>query len=170
MTDDISTLRSHHIQSQFAAANPKKSVWVSANAGAGKTRVLVDRIIRMMLPPFHALPHKILCMTFTKAAATEMSQRLFDRLGGWIALSDNELSAELKSLTGELPDKNTILMARRLFALALETPGGLKIQTIHGFCEQILRKFPVESGTPTDFKIIQDGDILKILKLSLIHI
>lgn len=155
---DISSLRKDHLEKQKIAANPENSVWVSANAGAGKTRVLVDRIIRMMLPPFETSPHRILCMTFTKAAAAEMEHRLFERLGEWIALSDDELSKALLDLTGQKSDEKMLLCARRLFAKSLETPGGLKIQTIHGFCEHILRRFPVEAGIEADFNILQDYD------------
>ncbi|MEM6602931.1 MAG: double-strand break repair helicase AddA [Pseudomonadota bacterium] len=163
----IESLRQEHIAQQAAAANPECSVWVSANAGAGKTRVLVDRIIRMLLPPYNALPAKILCMTYTKAAAAEMSERLFARLGHWIAYDDARLAKEICELTGETPDQQGLIAARRLFARALETPGGLKIQTIHAFCEHILKRFPVEAKIRADFKILQDADIRLIFQEAL---
>ena len=150
-------LRHDHIKRQKQAANPQKSVFVSANAGSGKTRVLVDRIIRMLLPPFNVPPYKILCVTFTKAAASEMAQRLFARLGEWIILSDTALSQEIIDLSDNIPTPEDLILARRLFAKALETPGGLKIQTIHGFCEHILRKFPVEAGIRADFTVLEDA-------------
>lgn len=139
---------------QREAADPKLSAWVAANAGSGKTHVLVDRVIRLMLAG--AAPQTILCLTFTKAAAAEMSNRLFERLGSWIALDDAELAAELAVL-GEADVSNLqIAQARRLFARALETPGGLKIQTIHGFCTLLLQLFPVESRLAPGFTVM-DG-------------
>ena len=164
---DIQALRKEHIHNQSSAADPQKSVWVSANAGAGKTRVLVDRIIRMLLPPFDAAPSKILCMTFTKAAAAEMADRLFQRLGEWIAFDDETLSKEILALTGKSPNHHDLISARRLFARALETPGGLKIQTIHAFCEHILGRFPVEAGISSDFTVLQDADIDKLFREAL---
>jgi len=156
---DIKTLKETHLARQNSASNPKHSVWVSANAGAGKTHILVERIIRLLLPPYNCLPHKILCITYTKAAATEMTQRLFQRLGSWISKSDADLCAEMTLMMGKKPTSQDIITARRLFAKALEAPGGLKIQTIHGFCEHILRRFPVESGFPKDFSLLSDSEL-----------
>jgi ATP-dependent helicase/nuclease subunit A len=159
MTDTIQTLKAEHLKRQNSASNPVHSVWVSANAGAGKTHILVERIIRLLLPPYQCQPHKILCITYTKAAAAEMTERLFKRLGSWITKSDTELSLEIATMIGHTPTQDDMIMARRLFAKALETPGGLKIQTIHGFCEHILRRFPVESGFRKDFTLLSDGDL-----------
>jgi ATP-dependent exoDNAse (exonuclease V) beta subunit len=119
------------IDRQRRAANPRASAWVSANAGAGKTRVLTDRVIRLLLDG--AEPSRILCLTFTKAAAAEMTIRVFERLGSWVTLEDVPLREELEKMTGERPDRATLARARRLFAKAVETPGGLKIETIHAF-------------------------------------
>jgi len=139
---------------QAAAADPAASVFVEANAGSGKTRVLVDRVARLLLAG--AKPDRILCVTFTKAAAGEMQARLFRKLGDWSTLPDDALTAELDKLVtaGARPD---LAEARRLFARALETPGGLKIQTLHAFCESLLRRFPLEAGLPPGFEVQDDA-------------
>jgi ATP-dependent helicase/nuclease subunit A len=139
---------------QRAAADPASTVFVEANAGSGKTRVLVDRVARLLLDG--AEPDRILCVTFTKAAAGEMQTRLFKKLGSWSTLSDDILSKKLDELSGDgvRPD---LARARRLFARALETPGGLKIQTLHAFCESLLRRFPLEAGLPPGFEVQDDA-------------
>ncbi|MFN3281115.1 MAG: UvrD-helicase domain-containing protein, partial [Tabrizicola sp.] len=117
---------------QIAAANPARNTWLSANAGSGKTRVLTDRVARLLLNGVD--PTRILCLTYTKAAATEMQNRLFQRLGEWAMRPEEALRRELSDLgEGDLtPDR--LARARQLFARAIETPGGLRIQTIHRFC------------------------------------
>ena len=146
------------IKNQTAAANPLISAWVAANAGSGKTRVLTNRVARLLLEG--ADPSHILCITYTKAAAAEMAERLFSLLGDW-ALKDNETLAKiLQELEGEGARPRTgeqLSKARQLFARALETPGGLKIQTIHAFCASVLRRFPVEANIPPGFKELDDG-------------
>ncbi len=139
---------------QREAADPKNSVWVTANAGSGKTHVLVERVVRLLLNG--AEPTSILCITYTKAAAAEMSERLFKRLGAWTALEDEELSKELSDLGVDVSETNHLIAARRLFTRALETPGGLKIQTIHAFCEKLLHLFPVEAGLAPGFRVLDD--------------
>ncbi len=136
---------------QRQAADPRASTWLSANAGSGKTRVLTDRVARLLLAGVD--PANILCLTYTKAAAAEMQTRLFRRLGGWAMKEDGKLSEELRSLglTEGLEPVN-LQEARRLFAQALETPGGLKIQTIHAFCASLLRRFPLEAGVSPQFR------------------
>ncbi len=134
------------------ASDPQASVWVTANAGSGKTYLLVDRVIRLLLSG--TKPARILCLTFTKAAASEMSRRLFDRLSGWIAMGDDELTQAVHEMTGETRFDNAA--ARRLFAQALETPGGLKIQTIHAFCERLLQRFPLEAGVVPGFAVLDE--------------
>ena len=140
---------------QSAAADPGACVFVEANAGSGKTRVLVDRVARLLLAG--ARPDRILCVTFTKAAAGEMQARLFRKLGDWSTLPDAALRAELERLTGG-EGASDLAMARRLFARALETPGGLKIQTLHAFCESLLRRFPLEAGLPPGFEVQDDAE------------
>ena len=139
---------------QRRAADPASSVWVAANAGSGKTHVLVDRVVRLLLAG--ANPQAILCLTFTKAAAAEMSTRLFKRLGEWVAMANADLDDELMRLGERNIDHSKRGEARKLFARALETPGGLRIQTIHAFCERLLQLFPVESGLAPGFRIMDD--------------
>ena len=151
---------------QKDAANPAQSVWVAASAGSGKTHVLVDRVIRLLLNG--AAPDSILCLTFTKAAAAEMSNRLFQRLSGWAGMSDEDLSATLKRLGVEDMGAATRAAARKLFARALETPGGLKIQTIHSFCERLLHLFPVESGMAPGFRVMEEQETQELFRDALL--
>ncbi|MFA4892762.1 double-strand break repair helicase AddA [Brevundimonas sp.] len=142
---------------QTAAADPGRSVFVTANAGSGKTTTLVDRVARLLLQK--APPGEILCVTYTKAAAAEMQARLFDKLGRWAVMDDADLSGDLARLDGRDPaglKPADLKEARRLFARALETPGGLKIQTIHAFCEKLLRRFPIEAGVSPAFKVLEN--------------
>ena len=139
---------------QLSAADPSHSVWVTANAGSGKTHVLVERIIRLLLEG--AEPSTLLCITFTKAAAAEMSSRLYERLSRWTAFDDNELNTELSGLGVNATSPEIILRARQLFTYVLETPGGLKIQTIHAFCERILQLFPVEAKMAPGFRVLDE--------------
>jgi ATP-dependent helicase/nuclease subunit A len=134
-------------RAQIAAADPARSTWLSANAGSGKTRVLTDRVARLLLADTD--PRRILCLTYTKAAAGEMQNRLFARLGAWAMLEDAALEAELRALGVEGPID--FRKARTLFAAAIETPGGLKIQTIHSFCASLLRHYPLEAGVSPRF-------------------
>jgi ATP-dependent helicase/nuclease subunit A len=134
-------------RAQIAAADPARSTWLSANAGSGKTRVLTDRVARLLLAGTD--PRRILCLTYTKAAAGEMQNRLFARLGEWAMLEDAALESELRVLGVEGPIEH--LKARTLFAAAIETPGGLKIQTIHSFCASLLRHYPLEAGVSPRF-------------------
>ncbi|MGH1369911.1 MAG: double-strand break repair helicase AddA [Maritimibacter sp.] len=143
---------------QIAAAKPDANTWLSANAGSGKTRVLTDRVARLLLDGVS--PQNILCLTYTKAAASEMQNRLFDRLGAWAMKPDEALRLELTELgVTEVAD---LREARRLFAGAIETPGGLKIQTIHSFCSSILRRFPLEAGVSPDFTEMDDRAALML--------
>ncbi|MCV6546939.1 MAG: double-strand break repair helicase AddA [Cohaesibacter sp.] len=141
-------------QDQALASHPQRSAWVSANAGSGKTFVLSQRVIRLLLAGTD--PSRILCLTFTKAAAAEMSNRVFARLSDWIGLDDDALGTALQELEGRPPKTEELALARRLFARALETPGGLKIQTIHAFAERLLHQFPLEANVPAHFEILDD--------------
>ncbi|MBV0891094.1 double-strand break repair helicase AddA [Paracoccus sp. Z118] len=138
-------------RAQRKAADPGRSTWLTANAGSGKTRVLTDRVARLLLDGTR--PERILCLTYTKAAASEMQNRLLSRLGGWAMLPDAELTKELHQLGVIAPD---LRAARRLFAQAIETPGGLKVQTIHSFCAAVLRRFPLEAGVPHGFSELDE--------------
>lgn len=142
---------------QNRASRPESSTWVSANAGSGKTRVLTDRVARLLL--VENKPEKILCLTYTKAAAAEMQNRLFKRLGEWAMMDGAGLRAALSQI-GENGDNYNDAALRRTrthFARALETPGGLKIQTIHAFCASLLRRFPIEAGVSPQFKEMEEG-------------
>ncbi len=148
-------------QRQIEAADPAGSVWLSANAGSGKTRVLIDRVARLLLGGTE--PQRILCLTYTKAAATEMQNRLFARLGAWSMLPEDELRAELAALGVEgRVDPRVLRHARQLFARAIDTPGGLKIQTIHSFCAGLLRRFPIESKVSPEFGELDDRATRKL--------
>ncbi|GGX39722.1 double-strand break repair helicase AddA [Tateyamaria omphalii] len=147
---------------QQEAAQPMQSTWLSANAGSGKTRVLTDRVARLLLEDVK--PQNILCLTYTKAAASEMQNRLFQRLGAWAMLDDKALRSELAELgLAHIPNAQELSHARTLFAMAIETPGGLKIQTIHSFCASLLRRFPLEAGVSPQFTEIEDraADLLR---------
>lgn len=140
---------------QMKATDPAASAFVSANAGSGKTYVLTRRVIRLLLDGVD--PGRILCLTFTKAAAAEMSGRIFDELGRWAGLSDAELNATLSDLEGAPVAEDRLAPARRLFARAIETPGGLKIQTIHAFAEALLQRFPLEANLDGRFRVLDDA-------------
>ena len=139
--DSLSQIASRQ---QKAASHPEHSVWVEASAGTGKTKVLTDRVLRLLLSGVS--PSKILCLTYTKAAAVEMNGRLADRLANWAVMTDDKLEDELNDLIGGKADDKLKSQARVLFATVLETPGGMKIQTIHSFCQEILKRFPLEAG------------------------
>ena len=146
---------------QALASDPQSSVWVSAHAGSGKTHVLVNRVIRLMLAGVP--PERILCLTYTRAAAAEMSRRLFEVLSGWIPLDDETLIGRIHRISGIARFGGELKAARRLFARALETPGGLKIQTIHAFCERLLQRFPVEAGVVPGFAVMDEIEAREVL-------
>ncbi len=139
-------------RAQTDAADPAASVWVSANAGAGKTHVLAERVMRLLLDGTD--PSRILCLTYTRAAAANMANRVFGNLSQWAILEDEALAARIAELEGAIPDARRLRRARRLFAEALETPGGLKIQTIHAFCEAVLHQFPLEANIAAHFELL----------------
>ncbi len=141
-------------RAQAIASTPNASVWVSASAGSGKTKVLADRVLRLLLNGSPA--GKILCLTFTRAAAAEMQNRIRRLLGNWAVMPESELDAAILDLSGETSTPATRAIARRLFAEVLDTPGGLKIQTIHAFCESLLGRFPVEAGLAPYFKVMDE--------------
>ena len=145
---------------QARASNPKTSAWVGANAGSGKTHVLVQRMLRLLLAG--VAPSSILCLTFTRAAAVEMSARLLDRLGKWAILEETELTGELQELLGAPPDAEQLRSSRMLFARVLDTPGELRIQTIHAFCERLLQRFPIEAKVPAQFRVLEEREALEM--------
>ncbi|MDZ7905483.1 MAG: double-strand break repair helicase AddA [Cypionkella sp.] len=146
-------------EAQHRAAQPHISTWLSANAGSGKTKVLIDRVARLLLSGVS--PQHILCLTYTKAAATEMQNRLFEELGKWAMMPEGDLRRALAALgddgLAERPMEGAVLArARQLFARAIESPGGLRIQTIHSFCATLLRRFPLEAGVSPNFTEMDD--------------
>ncbi|WP_208977926.1 double-strand break repair helicase AddA [Labrenzia sp. 011] len=155
---------------QDLASRPRASAWVSANAGSGKTFVLSRRVVRLLLDGTD--PARILALTFTKAAAAEMATRVFRILGTWVTMEDAVLAAELEEIEGRRPDAARLALARRLFARALETPGGLKIQTIHGFCEALLHQFPLEANVAGHFSVLDDrvaAEFMAEARASVLH-
>jgi ATP-dependent helicase/nuclease subunit A len=141
---------------QARASDPAASSFVSANAGSGKTHVLVQRVIRLLLAD--VAPEKILCITFTKAAAANMAERVFTTLGHWVTLDDDALDAAIREAGIPHPSARLRKSARKLFACALETPGGLKVQTIHALCTRLLQQFPFEANVPARFAVLDDRD------------
>ena len=144
---------------QRLASDPSFSVWVEASAGTGKTKVLSDRVLRLLLDD--TAPSRILCLTYTKAAAVEMSNRIAERLSSWAISDDTKLISELNKLLGitlstTKQDQELIAKARQLFAILLDTPGGLKIQTIHSFCQEVLKRFPLEAKISPYFEVMDD--------------
>lgn len=138
---------------QLAASDPVISSFVAASAGSGKTKLLTDRLLRLMLAG--TAPEKILCLTYTKAAAAEMRIRLNKRLGEWVALPREDLSSKLLALD-VTPDAETLSRARKLFADVLDLPGGMRIETIHAFCQSLLRRFPLEARLSPYFTVADD--------------
>ncbi|KAF0142462.1 MAG: UvrD/REP helicase, partial [Rhodospirillaceae bacterium] len=136
----VNPVESAHAQRQ--AADPKASVWVAASAGSGKTKVLVDRVLNLLLEG--VCPEQILCLTFTRAAAAEMANRINHRLLLWATLPGAALAEDLFRLHRAPADAATQARARRLFASVLDV--GLQIETLHAFCQMILKRFPLEAG------------------------
>ncbi|MDA1090741.1 MAG: double-strand break repair helicase AddA, partial [Proteobacteria bacterium] len=143
-----------HTGAQVAAADPTHSVWVSANAGTGKTHVLIERILRLLIAG--TPPGRILCLTFTKAAATEVATRLSTRLGHWAAMNAGTLEKNLKALLNKPPLDEETARARSLFARVLETPEGIRVRNLHSFAESLLSRFPVEAGLAPHFSVIDE--------------
>ena len=176
--NDIKTQRQNRIAlasaQQKSASDPASSVWVEASAGTGKTKVLSDRVLRLLLEGIN--PARILCLTYTKAAASEMNNRIINRLSAWATIDDTKLEEQLvnllnPALTSQDIQENKI-KARRLFALLLDTPGGIKIQTIHSFCQEILKRFPLEAKVSPYFTVIDDretSDVLEQIKLDILR-
>ncbi len=140
--------------SQRLAAHPHHSAWVAASAGSGKTKVLTDRVLNLLLEG--CVPERILCLTFTKAAAAEMATRVRSHLSAWAIASDHDLQLSLRTLQNIPPSPEKVERARTLFGLTLDTPGGLKIQTIHSFCQSLLKRFPLEAGLSPFFTVMDD--------------
>ncbi|RBP05696.1 DNA helicase/exodeoxyribonuclease V subunit A [Roseiarcus fermentans] len=146
---------------QALASDPAASAWVSANAGSGKTHVLTQRVLRLLLDG--AKPAQILGLTFTKAAAANMAGRIFRTLAEWTTLDDERLSAAIAETGAGRPGPPALAFARQLFARTIETPGGLKIQTLHAFCERLLQVFPFEANVPAHFKVVDEREAARLM-------
>ena len=160
----------HLRERQMRASDPASSIWVSANAGSGKTHVLTQRVIRLLLAG--TPPAKILCLTFTKAAAAQMATRVFRNLSDWTMWEDRELRAAIVATGAPTPTAADLIAARRLFTRTVETPGGLKIQTIHAFCERLLHLFPFEANVPARFAVadeLRTGELMATAKRAVIE-
>jgi ATP-dependent helicase/nuclease subunit A len=157
--DDIPT---RVTQLQREVADPDVSAWVAANAGSGKTHVLAQRVINLLLKGVE--PEKILCITFTKAAAANMAKRVFDTLAEWTTLDDAALDKAISDRSAMTMPGARRAQARRLFARALDTPGGLKVQTIHAFCTQLLHQFPFEANVAARFAVLDETEQTQLLE------
>ena len=155
IADLPTTARALAVAEQSLASDPLVSAFVEASAGSGKTKLLTDRILRLMLGG--AAPGQIQCLTFTKAAAAEMALRLQHRLGEWVTLDDPTLDARLIDLEVD-PSEDARATARALFADVLDLPGGMRIGTIHAFCQSLLRRFPLEAALPPHFRLVDEVD------------
>ncbi len=141
---------------QKRATTPGHSAWVEANAGTGKTKVLTDRVTRLLLE--RVKPERILCLTFTKAAAAEMRNRLAVQLGRWAMAGDEALDREVEGLIDRTIGPEQRVVARRLFARVLDAPGGINILTIHAFCQSLLKRFPLEAGVAPGFEVLDEAE------------
>ncbi|MFQ5773734.1 MAG: double-strand break repair helicase AddA [Kiloniellaceae bacterium] len=162
MSEAAELARAKAAQAQRPAADPAASVWVAASAGTGKTKVLTDRVLSLML--HGTAPARILCLTFTKAAAAEMANRLAQRLARWATVAETHLTGELTDLLGDAPNAEQIERARELFARVLDAPGGMKIQTIHAFCQSLLGRFPLEAGVAPHFQVLDERSAAELLQ------
>jgi ATP-dependent helicase/nuclease subunit A len=147
---------------QREGADPDRSAWVTASAGSGKTKVLGDRVLRLLLAG--TKPERILCLTFTKAAAAEMANRIAETLARWASMPQAELNQDLTRLMGHAPGTAILSDARRLFSRVLDAPGGMKIQTIHAFCQSLLRRFPLEAEIAPHFQPMEERDTFDQLR------
>lgn len=148
-------------QRQAQASDPKTSAWVSANAGSGKTHVLAQRVLRLLLDG--TPPAQILCLAYTKAAAANMAERVFGKLALWTSLDDKALTQAIVDCGAAAPGRQDLIFARQLFARTIETPGGLKIQTLHAFAERLLRLFPFEANVPAHFNVLDERESKRLL-------
>ena len=146
---------------QRQATDPQTSVWVAASAGSGKTSVLTDRVLALLLSGTR--PERILCLTFTRAAAAEMAQRINQRLALWATEADRDVQVQIADLLDRPPDDGQLDLARQLFARVLDVPGGFKIQTIHSFCQSLLGRFPLEAGIAPHFEAIDERSAAELL-------
>lgn len=152
---------------QKQSSEPSSSVWVSASAGTGKTKVLTDRVLRLLLPrqgcETGTPPYKILCLTFTKAAASEMALRISKTLSSWAVMNESQLAEKLGDLLNREINAHDLKSARQLFAKTVDSSPGLQIMTIHSFCQSILGRFPLEAKINPNFKVLEESDASELL-------
>jgi ATP-dependent helicase/nuclease subunit A len=146
---------------QAQATSPHLTAWVGASAGTGKTHVLTARVLRLMLTG--TAPENIICLTFTKAAAAEMTNRIFEELGRWALMPDAELAAEINRRTEEVADTEMLTLARQLFAKVLDLSPGLQIMTFHSFCQSLLGRFPLEAGMAPGFEGLDETEARELM-------
>ena len=158
----MSAIRDQATAAQHRASQPEASVWVSASAGTGKTKVLTDRVLRLLLAGVE--PARLLCLTFTNAATAEMRNRINNKLGAWTTIGTCDLTAELGVLLNRAASSDECAVARKLFANVLDAPGGMKIMTIHAFCQSVLRRFPLEAAIVPHFEVMDEHATAEILK------
>ena len=150
------------INLQQIASNPKNSAWVFASAGSGKTKILTDRVLRLLLD--NVSPSKILCLTFTKVAAAEMQSRINSELAKWILCDNVELRKKLTALSGDFPTENELKRARILFVKILDEESKIKVQTIHSFCQTLIKIFPFEAKVKPNFEVLESNQEKLLLK------
>ena len=153
---------SQTVQLQQSASDPKNSAWVFASAGSGKTKILTDRVLRLLLDDIS--PSKILCLTFTKVAAAEMQHRINSELAKWILCSDEELVKKLSDLSGKNPTQIDLKKARTLFVKILDEEAKIKVQTIHSFCQTLIKIFPFEAKVKPTFEVLEENQEKLLLK------
>lgn len=152
---------------QHRASDPTRSVWVNASAGTGKTKVLIERVLRLLLPRLDgtpgAQPNRILCLTYTKAASAEMIERLLSRVSSWAVMKDDDLNQALRAVLGIDPTDHHRMCARRLFTELVDGPDQVRIMTIHAFCQSVLSRFPLEAGISPHFTLIEGAEFDDLL-------
>jgi ATP-dependent helicase/nuclease subunit A len=155
-------------QLQQIASNPNNSAWVFASAGSGKTKILTDRVLRLLLADI--LPSKILCLTFTNAAASEMEKRINETLSSWIICENSELKDKLTQLSGRVPHSKEIEKARTLLIKIIDCDAKIKVQTIHSFCQSLIKIFPFEANVKPNFELLDENGEKLLLQEAQQHI
>lgn len=153
------------LNDQRQASDPQASAWVSASAGTGKTKVLTDRVLRLLLEGTKV--STILCLTYTKAAASEMVNRILERMLAWVVKDQEFLAKDLTQLFGYAPAKADLVKARQLFFQVLDDPIGLQASTMHSFCQSLLERFPLEAGISPGFTVMEEVQAKILMKQAL---
>ncbi len=139
---------------QKQASDPYKSVWVSASAGTGKTKIFTDRVLRLLISG--AQFSEILCITYTKVASSEMQLRIMKRLEYFANISTEKLKNELSLLVDHEVTNEEIDRAKSLYMQILSSKNNINAYTIHALCEKIVRSFSFELGINPAFEVIED--------------